>query len=190
MSVFWAGSNPQRHLWPGPGLTPGYRVIPSDASDWPSDRHGSLCCVQRILQESRKEPLALPLRALGQTSPSEGAEGNSCIWNQPILGVFRLSNVGGQPGGAAPDRGCHRAVSLTLGINFCVLVEEPAEPSPGPPTTPMDHAHTGAPVFSQSRAPFLLDPRLGRCSSPDTLPPFRDGQFIFHLLFITATCSC
>lgn len=143
MSVFWAGSNPQRHLWPGPGLTPGYRVIPSDASGWPSDRHGSLCCVQRILQESRKEPLALPLRALGQTSPSEGGEGNSCIWNQPILGVFRLSNVGGQPGGAAPDRGCHRAVSLTLGINFCVLVEEPAEPSPGPPATPMDHAHTG-----------------------------------------------
>lgn len=120
-------------------------MIPSDASGWPSDRHGSLCCVQRILQESRKEPLALPLRALGQTSPSEGAEGNSCVWNQPILGVFRFSNGGGQPGGAAPDRGCHRAVSLTLGINFCILVEEPAEPSPGPPTTPMDtRSHRGA----------------------------------------------
>ncbi|KAI4564280.1 hypothetical protein MJT46_010078, partial [Ovis ammon polii x Ovis aries] len=48
---------------------------------------------RRTLQESRKEPLALLLLALGQTSPFEGAEGSSCIWNQPILGVFRSSNV-------------------------------------------------------------------------------------------------
>ena len=116
-----------------------------DTEWFPLDRHGSLCYVQRILQESRKEPLALPLLALGQTSPSEGAEGNSCIWNQPILGVFRLSSGGGQPGGAAPDRGCHRAVSLTLGIDFCILVEKPAEPSPRPPTTRMDtRSHRGA----------------------------------------------
>lgn len=116
-----------------------------DTEWFPLDRHGSLCYVQRILQESRKEPLALPLLALGQTSPSEGAEGNSYIWNQPILGVFRLSSGGGQPGGAAPDRGCHRAVSLTLGIDFCILVEKPAEPSPRPPTTRMDtRSHRGA----------------------------------------------
>ena len=116
-----------------------------DTEWFPLDRHGSLCYVQRILQESRKEPLALPLLALGQTSPSEGAEGNSCIWNQPILGVFQLSSGGGQPGGAAPDRGCHRAVSLTLGIDFCILVEKPAEPSPRPPTTRMDtRSHRGA----------------------------------------------
>ena len=115
-----------------------------DTEWFPLDRHGSLCYVQRILQESRKEPLALPLLALGQTSPSEGAEGNSYIWNQPILGVFRLSSGGGQPGGAAPDRGCHRAVSLTLGIDFCILVEKPAEPSPRPPTTRMDtRSHRG-----------------------------------------------
>lgn len=55
VSVFWAGSNPRRHLWPGPGLTPGHRVVPFDASGWPSDRLGSLCCVQRILRESSKE---------------------------------------------------------------------------------------------------------------------------------------
>ena len=116
-----------------------------DTEWFPLDRHGSLCYVQRILQESRKEPLALPLLALGQTSPSEGAEGNSYIWNQPILGVFRLSSGGGQPGGAAPDRGCHRAASLTLGIDFCILVEKPAEPSPRPPTTRMDtRSHRGA----------------------------------------------
>ena len=187
MSVFWAGSNPQRHLWPGPALTPRHRAVPFDASGWPSDRHGSLCCVQRTLQESRKEPLALPLLALGQTSPFEGAEGSSCIWNQPILGVLRSSNVEDSLGeqrlrvGATEPDAWHRLLSLRgrASIALCSPAHCP-------------HGHTLAQGHLTSHIKSSLPPgsQIRKMFFSRHAAPIPRWSVYFPSVLITATCSC
>lgn len=125
----------KRHIWPGPGLTPEHRVAPFDASGRPSNRHGSICCVQRILLESREEPLSRCLSWLWvRKAPLKEQRVTAAAGTSQSWGCSDYQMVGDLAWGSSSRcSGCRRAMSLTPGVGFCVLVEKPAEPSSPPP---------------------------------------------------------